>query len=73
MLESLRKRCCCGSADRSFPVIVNALVWAAMMLASAWLTTPRDGENSNVMMFVLIAGWVATNGLVSKSHAPPKE
>lgn len=66
MLETLRKRCCCSKAN-AFPVITNALVWAAMMLASAWLTTPKDGGDSNVMMFMLIAGWVATNSLVSKT------
>lgn len=67
MLESLRKRCCGSSKASAFPVIANALVWAAMMLASALLTTPREDGNSNVMMLILVAGWVATNGLVSKS------
>lgn len=68
MFKTLKKSCRCGSTAQAYPVILNALVWAAMMLASAWLTTPREGRNSGVMMSLFICGWIVTNSLVSKTE-----
>ncbi|MEP3482114.1 MAG: hypothetical protein ABJZ55_22915 [Fuerstiella sp.] len=67
MFKSLRKTGCDSSKANAFPIVTNALVWAAMMLASAWLTVPREGGNSNTMMMMLVAGWFATHSLIAKS------
>ena len=45
-------------------VIGNALIWAAMMIASSLLIGAH--ENSQTLMLLFIAGWFATNGLVTE-------
>ncbi len=41
--------------------IGNAVIWAAMMIASA-LVIP-DSKAQTTMLFLMIAGWIASSGL----------
>ena len=38
--------------------IVNALIWAAVILASSWLM--RGSENANMLLIVLLGGFTST-------------
>ena len=44
----------------------NALVWAAVMLASALLI--QDSENSHLMLLLMVSGWFVTHGLVDRKN-----
>jgi len=41
--------------------IGNALIWAAMMIASSLVI--EDSKAASTMMFLLIAGWIASSSL----------
>ncbi len=45
--------------------IINAIVWAAIILASAWLAS--DSERAELLMFAGIAGWLVTQRLTACS------
>lgn len=44
-------------------IVGNALIWAAMMIASAILFKGQDGAKTLLLLF--IAGWFATNSLIA--------
>lgn len=51
------------------PVIGNALIWAAMMLATALIlsdVTGLDKGDKTMLMILQISGWFMTNQLVTK-------
>jgi len=41
--------------------IINAIIWAAMIIASALVI--HDEKAQSTMLFLLLAGWVASSGL----------
>ena len=48
------------------PVIANAVIWAAIILATSLLTGDvLESDKSFMLLILQIAGWFATNGLVS--------
>lgn len=47
------------------PVIANALIWAAIIIAASLLT--GDSEQGNTLMLLLLAGWFATQSLITGS------
>lgn len=51
--------------------IVNALIWAAIILAASYLI--KDEKVASTMLFVLIGGFVATSSLISGSGASLRE
>jgi len=52
--------------NKAHAIIINALAWAAAILMVSWLTKGAvDAETSFMMTMFLVAGWFATNGLVS--------
>lgn len=42
--------------------VANAMIWAALMIASALILKGQDG--AKVLMFLYIAGWFVTNSLI---------
>jgi len=44
------------------PLIGNAIIWAAMMIAVGLLT--KGNENSQFLIVLMIAGWFATQSLI---------
>lgn len=56
-------------------VIIHSLVWAAMMLVTAWLS--GDGENVNQLIIFMIGGWFISQQLLldarkGKTHSCQK-
>lgn len=47
--------------------IVTALVWAALMIAVSFFT--RESDNSQIIIMLMIGGWIATGGLSKDFHA----
>lgn len=52
------------------PVIVNAIVWGALMIASSLVIS--EDKQSTTMLFLLIGGWLVTQDLVTGSHVYSK-
>ena len=48
------------------PVIANAIIWAAIIIASSLLT--GESGPGETMPLLLIAGWFATQGLVTETR-----
>lgn len=48
--------------------IGNAIIWAAMILASALLM--GDSDNSFTMLLLLIGGWFCSNALLAPRRCP---
>jgi len=46
-------------------VIANALIWAAIIIATSLLT--GDSEQGSTLMLILLAGWFATQSLITGS------
>lgn len=46
--------------------IINALVWAGLMIAVSLMT--KDHENSSAILLMMIGGWIATGGLSSETR-----
>ncbi len=51
--------------------ISNAIIWAAMMLATALVV--GDSEKSSAMIAILIAGWIASAQLLVGKGGMQKE
>ncbi len=52
------------------PVIVNSLIWAALIIASS-LVIPEN-KQSTTILFLLIFGWFATQDLIPGSRSYSK-
>lgn len=51
------------------PVVANALVWAALMIATALIVADEiSSRQSWVLLMLQIAGWFATNQIVVKNR-----
>ncbi len=46
--------------------IINALVWAAAILVSSYLI--KDTKDASIMLFIMIAGFFATNSLIAQGQ-----
>lgn len=46
-------------------VLGNALVWAAMIIASSLLI--EDGKTASTMLFLLLGGWFASSNFIGSS------
>lgn len=49
------------STSKTKQTIGNALIWAAMIIASSLVI--EDSKTASTMMFLLIAGWIASSSL----------
>ena len=49
------------------PAVANAMIWAAMMIASSLLMADPSEANSKMMIILMVAGWFATQRLVPGS------
>lgn len=47
------------------PVIGNAIIWAAIIIATSLLTD--ESEQGNTLMMLLLAGWFATQSFITSS------
>ena len=52
-------------------VVGNALIWAAMIIASALLFDGREGGET--MMMLLIVGWLASQPLIAGARSAREE
>ncbi len=52
---------------KNTPVIANAIVWAALMIATSLVVADEiSSQQSWVLLMLQIAGWFATNLIVVK-------
>lgn len=51
--------------------ILHSLVWAAAILASSFIV--KDEKQASMMLFILLAGWVASGGLNGGAENARKE
>lgn len=47
-------------------VVVNALVWATLMLATSWVVREAGSNTTATLLFLHIAGWITLHGLLSR-------
>jgi len=51
---------------RNIAVIMNAVIWAAVILTVSWITKGAvDKDTGFTITMILVAGWFATNGLIT--------
>ena len=46
-------------------IVANAIIWAALMIATSLLF--KDHPNASMLVLLMIAGWLTTQGLIQKA------
>ncbi len=49
-------------------VIVNAVVWAAMMLATSYLLADTAPDQVRTLILLFIAGWLTVHSVATKAQ-----
>lgn len=53
---------------------VNDIIWAAMIIAVAWITAGAISDEKSFLLLILqIAGWMAINGAIRGSTSVKEE
>ena len=55
-------------------IVINALVWATLMLATSYLLKDAASDNQSFTIILFhISGWFVTNGLLTNDGRSAKE
>ncbi len=54
-------------------IVINALVWATLMLATSYLLKDAITDQKNMLMMLHIGGWFITNGLLTNGGRSARE
>lgn len=59
--------------NRNRPALTNAIVWAALIIASALLMSDLARESALTLLLLQIAGWYTVDATLRKNSRPLKD
>jgi len=58
---------------RPGPVIINALIWAAIMIASAFILKGVEADHKNMLLILQVAGWMTIHSTLTNNNSSCKK